>query len=187
MSQRNAKIRGLSLGDLPAERAVPYLLRSLGHVLRQALEESLRRERIGMSFTHLSVLYTLESEPGIAGAEIARRCFVTAQTMNTILRRLESDGDVTREPYPGNSRADSWYLSGDGQRRLQRARRVGDAVWARLLSALKASETDQLQSLLQKCIQGFDVAVTDGAAPATAPGRRGTVRKKTAAVKGSRR
>ncbi|WP_184333875.1 MarR family winged helix-turn-helix transcriptional regulator [Povalibacter uvarum] len=185
MSQRNAKIRGLSLGDLPPERAVPYLLRSLGHVLRQALEESLRRERIDMSFTHLSVLYTLESEPGIAGAEIARRCFVTAQTMNTILRRLESDGDVKREPHPGNSRADSWHLSDEGQRRLQRAKGVGDAVWARLLSALKASETDQLQSLLRKCIQGFDVAVTEGAA-ATASGRRGAARK-AATAKRSRR
>jgi DNA-binding MarR family transcriptional regulator len=187
MSQRNAKIRGLSLADLPAERAVPYLLRSLGHLLRQALEESLRRERIDMSFTHLSVLYTLESEPGIAGAEIARRCFVTAQTMNTILRRLESDGDAKREPYPGNSRADSWYLSDDGQRRLQRAKRVGDAVWARLLSALKASETDQLQALLQKCIQGFDVAVAAGATTATASGRRPAAHKKAAAAKGRRR
>lgn len=155
MSQPIAKIRGLQLAGLPPERAVPYLLRSLGHVLRQAIEESLRLERIDMSFTHLAVLYALEAEPGIPGAEIARRCFVTAQTMNTMLRRMEADTDVERRPHPGNSRADSWHLSRQGQRKLDRAKVVGDAVWGQLLAALKAGEVTQLQELLQRCIQGF--------------------------------
>lgn len=130
-------------------------------MLRQSLEESLRLERIDISFTHLAVLYSLEAEPGIAGAEIARRCFVTAQTMNTMLRRMEADGDVERRPHPGNSRADSWHLSRRGQRKLDRAKIVGDSVWGQLLSALKAAEVTQLQELLQRCIQGFGAAGTD--------------------------
>ena len=38
-------------------------------VLRLALVVSFRRVGIDMSFTHLCVVYTLESEPGIAGAD----------------------------------------------------------------------------------------------------------------------
>lgn len=164
MSQRNAKIRGLQLGTMPPERAIPYLLKSLHHVLRQAVEESMRLQRLDMSFAHFVALYMLESEPGIAGAEIARRGFVTAQTMNTILRRLEQDGDVERRPNPGNSRADSWYISAAGQRRLEQAKIMSELVWAQLLSALQAGEVKQLQQLLQKCIQGFNVTVNDTAA-----------------------
>ena len=147
------------------EQAIPYLLKSVHHVLRQVVEERLRAERIEMSFAHFAALYMLESEPGIAGAEIARRCFVTAQTMNTILRRLEEEGDVERRPNPGNSRADSWRLSDSGRGRLNRAKVVGEEVWARMLSALKPGEVTQLRDLLQRCVQGFDVTAEAAAVP----------------------
>ncbi len=158
------------------EQAIPYLLKSLHHLLRGVVEERLREERLEMSFAHFAALYMLESEPGIAGAEIARRCFVTSQTMNTILRRLEADGAVVRRPNPGNSRADSWSLSDGGRKRLNRAKIVGEEVWARLLSALKASEVTQLQQLLQKCVQGFD-----GATGMAEPVKRARVATKGAA------
>ena len=162
MSHRTAKIRHLRLESLPPEQAIPYVLKSLHNVLRRAMEESLRSQRIDMSFAHFAALYTLESESGIAGAEIARRCFVTAQTMNTTLRRLERDGEIERRPSPGNPRADSWSISRTGKSRLSRAKVVGDQVWAKLLSALSAAEALQLQSLLERCIVGFDVQVDEG-------------------------
>jgi DNA-binding MarR family transcriptional regulator len=181
MSHHNVKILGQQVDAMTSEQAIPYLLKSVHHLLRQAIEERLRQERVDMSFAHFAALYMLESEPGIAGAEIARRCLVTAQTMNTILRRLEKDGDVERRPNPGNSRADSWNLSKTGRSRIERAKIVGAEVWARMLSALKANEVTQLQRLLQKCVQGFDVS-----AP-SAPVRKArvaakTVRRKAAAA-----
>lgn len=162
------------------EQAIPYLLKSLHHLLRGVVEERLREERIEMSVAHLAALYMLESEPGLAGAEIARRCFVTAQTMNTILRRLEADGDVARRPKPGNSRADSWTLSDAGRKRLNRAKVVGEEVWARLLSALKVGEVTQLQQLLHKCVQGFGSAAGTGKKTA----KRATRRQAATAARG---
>lgn len=158
---------------MPPERAIPYVLKSLHNVLRQAAEERLREQGLDMSMAHFAALYEVESEPGIAGAEIARRCFVTAQTINTTLRRLERDGSIERRPFPGNPRADSWYLSREGQRRLTRAKVVGEDVWTRLLSALQAKEAAQLQSLLHRCLTGFDVRLDEGTTrPAAKPGRR---------------
>jgi DNA-binding MarR family transcriptional regulator len=161
------------------EQAIPYLLKSLHHLLRGVVEERLREERIEMSFAHFAALYMLETEPGLAGAEIARRCFVTAQTMNTILRRLEADGALVRQPKPGNSRADSWSLSSGGRKSLNRAKVVGEEVWARLLSALKAGEVTQLQQLLQKCVQGFD-----GATATAKTAKRGSKRQAATAARG---
>jgi DNA-binding MarR family transcriptional regulator len=159
VSQTVRKTRGMRLESVPPEEAIPYLLKSLHHSLRQAVDEMFRRERFEMSFAHFATLYTLDSEPGVAGAEMARRGFVTAQTMNTILRRLEKDGDIERRPHPANARADSWHITKAGQARLKRAKKIGDGVWRRMLSTLKAAEITQLQNLLERCIGSLDAQV----------------------------
>src|SRR5262245_19212749 len=117
----------MSLAAKRPEEAIAYLLKNLQHSLRQAVDEAFRHEGIDMSFAHLATLYALESEPGVAGAELARRGFVTAQSMNTILRRLERDGDIERRPHPTSFRADSWFVTRTGQARLDRAKVVGGA------------------------------------------------------------
>jgi DNA-binding MarR family transcriptional regulator len=168
VSQRPPKSRSLRMESKRPADAIAYLLKSLHHSLRQAVDEAFRLRRIEMSFAHFVALHTLESEPGVVGAELARRGFVTAQTMNTILRRLEKDGDIERRPHPASMRADSWFITKAGQVRLERAKVVGEAVWTRMLSALKAGEITQLQNLLERCIIGLDVQVEDMRSPATA-------------------
>ena len=144
-----------------AELAIPHLLKNLHHSVRQAVDEAFRVQRIDMSFAHFLALLTLHQEPGVAGAEIARRAYVTAQTMNTILRRLESDGAIERRPHPQNARADSWFITKAGQVRLDRAKVIGEAVWMRMLSVLKQAEVRQMQDILERCIAGLDAQVND--------------------------
>ena len=147
------------LGGEPTrpDQVIPHLLRNLHHAVRQAVDEAFRVQGLDMSVAQFIVLLSLEQEPGLAGAEIARRGFVTAQTMNTTLRRLERDGDIARQPHPEKARADSWFMTKSGQVRVDSARVIGGATWARMLSALTASEVKQLQGLLERCIQGMDV------------------------------
>jgi DNA-binding MarR family transcriptional regulator len=144
-----------------AEYSIPHLLKNLHHSVRQAVEEAFRVQRIDMSFAHFLALLTLKLEPGVAGAEIARRAYVTAQTMNTILRRLESDGDIERQPNPQNARADSWFITKAGQARFDRAKVIGEAVWMRMLSVLKPTEIKLMQDMLERCIAGLDAQVDE--------------------------
>jgi len=146
------------------QHRIGHLLKNLHLSVRQAVEEALRVQRIDMSLPHFVALLTLESEPGIPGAELARRGFVTAQTMNTILRRLEREGDIEREPHPQRSRADSWFLTRTGQARLKRARVIVEAVWVRMLSALRPAEIKQMQDMLERCIRGMDELPENGKA-----------------------
>jgi len=148
-----------------AELTIPHLLKNFHHAVRQAVDEAFRVQRIEMSFAHFLALLTLQLEPGVAGAEIARRAFVTAQTMNTILRRLESDGDIERRPHPQNARADSWFITKAGQVRLDRAKVIGEAVWIRMLSVLRPTEIKQMQDMLERCIAGLDTKVNDARMP----------------------
>jgi DNA-binding MarR family transcriptional regulator len=160
------------LQSLPPEEAVPYLLKGLHHSLRQVVDEGLRRGRIELSFAHLATLYTIDAEPGLAGAELARRSSVTAQTMNTILHRMERDGQLERRPHPSSSRADSWFVTTRGGKQLDQARVVGRAIWRKMLSALAEREVAQLQNLLHRCIRGLDAQVEDARPQRRPPGSK---------------
>jgi DNA-binding MarR family transcriptional regulator len=153
------------------DRIVAFLLKSLHHSLRQALEEALRAQAVDLSFAHCAALFTLHYEPGITGAQVARRALVSAQTMNAVLRRLETDGLIERRPHPESRCADSWHLTEQGLEQLARARIIGDSVFSRMLGALSAAEVERLETYLRRCIAALGTA--EVFAEASAPGTRG--------------
>jgi DNA-binding MarR family transcriptional regulator len=111
-----------------------------------------------MSFAHFAALFVLFSEPGMTGAQLARRSLVSAQTINAVLSRLETEQLVERRPHPDSLRADSWHLTEEGTLRLAQARAVGDTVFSRMLSALRPDEVQCLQSYLRRCIDALGQA-----------------------------
>jgi len=139
----------------PADH-VGFLLKTLHLGLRQALEVQLREHRIPLSFAQVGAMFSLSLEPGLTGAQLARRASVSAQTMNTILRRLESNGLIARRPHPESRRADSWFLTEEGDALLEQARTVGDAVFARVLSVFSTSEVEEFKRSLRRCIAALD-------------------------------
>lgn len=141
--------------DHPAH-AIGFLLKALQHSLRQAMDESLRRQGIDLSFAHFATLFGVGCEPGINGAVLARRAMVSPQTMNAVLRRLERDGQIERRRNPDNRRADSWHLTAAGEAQLDRARAVGDEVFTRMLSALGANDSRKLLEYLRRCVKALE-------------------------------
>src|SRR5687767_1528299 len=133
------------------EEQIGFLLKRLMHVFRHALEARLRRSA-GMSFAHLVTLDQISEEPGIAGAQLARRLLVTAQTMTDLLKRLEREGSVERRADPNNRRADRWYICDEGLARLRSARTAGGPVMTQMLSLLSQSEVAELRGFLERCV-----------------------------------
>ncbi len=141
--------------DRTPEEQVGYLLKRLMHQFRHQVEERLRRG-CDMSLAHLVTLDQLQQEPGIAGARLARRLLVTAQTMTGLLRRLEQEGAIERRPDPHNRRADCWYLLPAGEARLAAARSAGAPVMTNMLSLLDAREITELRGYLERCVEGLE-------------------------------
>lgn len=173
--------------DLPEEH-LGYLLKRLQHSIRQAIDERLRIAGVGLSFAHFATLIVISHHPGISGARIAKSAMVTAQTINTILRRLESEGSVERKPHPDNKRVDCWYITEVGRAQMQHARATADPVWETMLATLAESEVEQLRGLLKRCIGGLErtrATNSESCGPIAAaprgprPGRRatGSIRK----------
>jgi DNA-binding MarR family transcriptional regulator len=156
-----------------SEHIVGFLLKSLQHTLRQRMDEAMRTHGIELSFAHFAALFGLYSEPGSNGAKLARRAFVSAQTMNSVLRRLEDDGHIERRPHPDSRRADSWFLTDEGLEQLERARKVGQRVFDRMLGSLDATELERLESYLKRCNTALEERGTEpGADVADAPAAR---------------
>lgn len=182
----NTRFRQLRNGIAPsAERvpefAIPYLLRNLHLSVRQVVEEELRRRGVDVSMAHLTTLFMIDYKPSVPGAELARLCGVTAQTMNTILRRLETDRSIERRPYPGNLRAISWVLTNKGQKLLERALVISQTIWSHVLSPLRADEITQFQSLLERCLAGVDAELEQTTSATKPPIAKSSVAKRKAA------
>ena len=157
--------------DRSTEEQIGYLLKRLMHQFRHQVEDRLRRG-CDMSLAHLVTLDQLQLEPGIAGARLARRLLVTAQTMTGLLRRLEQEGAIERRPDPHNRRADRWYLLPAGEARLAAARAAGTPVMTNMLALLDEREVTELKGYLERCVEGLE-------AGAAAP-RESTVRERRA-------
>jgi hypothetical protein len=74
------------------EHDVARALRDVMHAFRTIMEGEMRSRGASLSFAHAMLLKALAREPGLSGAQAARRTQVTAQTMNVLLRNLESVG-----------------------------------------------------------------------------------------------
>ena len=129
--------------------AVGYILKRVQHGLRAAMDAALRD--LEVTSPQYAVLAFLEQSPGLSGAELARRAFVTPQTMHRIVAHLESAGLVSREPHSEVGRRLDATLTPDGRERLADCHRRVEAVEARLVAGLATAEREQLVTLLERC------------------------------------
>jgi DNA-binding MarR family transcriptional regulator len=146
---------------------VGLALRNLMHSLRQNVETAIRGAGIDLSFVHGLVLKTLAREPGLSGAQVARRAIVTAQTMNGVLRSMEKAQLIVREPHPENRRQDCWFLTRHGARRMHQAHEVVDAVMTRMLAPLSRTDAARLTALLRDCTESLQDATASKSVPAS--------------------
>lgn len=128
---------------------VGYQMKRAQHALRLEMDGALRP--LGITTPWYAALSALEEEPGVSGAALARRCFVTPQTMNVILAKLEDGGLVERRPHPEHGRVLRTYLTERGEGRVARAHEIVEAIEERMLAGLGERERLTLAEALRGC------------------------------------
>ncbi len=91
----------------------------LERALVAALDQGLRRH--GLTTSRYGVLTFMDMEPGLTSAELARRAFVTPQTMMRLVKGLEADGLISRDEDENPGRAVALRLTQKGKKRLAAA------------------------------------------------------------------
>jgi len=133
----------------------------VGYLIKRA-QAALRAEMDGalaaceLTTPQYAALAALEHEPGLSNAELARRCFVTPQTMIRIVEGLEERGALTRHEHPTHGRILEVRLTADGRRAIAGGHQRVAAIERRMLRALSESERRVLAELLERCAAAFD-------------------------------
>ena len=97
-----------------------------------------------------SILLPLWEEDGLRMGELARRARLAKQTMTTMVRLMERDGLVTREPDPDDRRATLVLLTP----RARRFRRVAEQVLAELDDLVRAQLSSNDVDRLRRSLKG---------------------------------
>lgn len=134
---------------------VGYTIKRAQHAIRMAMEESFRR--LGVTTPQYAALNAVRETPGVSGAELARRSFVSAQTMNTILVRLESSGLVERRPRE-HGRVLETYLTDEGRSILESCDGIAIAIEEHMLSGIEPDDRKRLRGWLLQCAEALELA-----------------------------
>src|ERR1700685_2008204 len=92
---------------------IGFALKLAQQALRTRLDSGLRE--IGLTTPQYAVLNFLKDEAGASNATLARRAFVTPQTMQAILVALERSGLIARTPHPEHGRVQTTELTALGR------------------------------------------------------------------------
>ncbi len=163
--------------EVEVEERVGYMLKRAQQALRTAMDEALRRR--GLTTAQYAVLSALEAAPGLSGVALARRCFVTPQTINEIVTHLEAVGLVERRR--GDDARVLWaYLTTSGLDLVGACHQVVDTIEDRMVSGLSPREQRHLLADLHRCVAALESASDPHTGEAHEPpdnrARRGAVR-----------
>ena len=133
------------------------LIKETQSALHQRMDEALRPLRL--SVAQYACLQALHDQPGITGSELARRVFVTRQSMNVLLQGLATRGMVARAERPGPRRERATVLTPTAEAMLADARAAVAEVADVLTGGIADADRMRLLGLLRICrdnLRGVD-------------------------------
>ena len=129
----------------------------IGYVVGR-LDRALRREigalvaPHGLTVSQYTALSILREKPGLSNAQLARRTYVTPQSMNEVLAALEGDGLIVRSPAANHGRVVEVVLSSRGDEVLAACDRAVSHMENAMLADLDDAGREQLREMLLNCV-----------------------------------
>lgn len=117
----------------------------------RALKEQ-RLRPLGMAPAHYSLLMLVHTEPGLTGAELARRLDVTPQAVASLVTRLVDKGQLERRSHPRHRHVQELHLTDDGRQVLKSADAVIVSIEHQIVERLGADNAASLTALLEDVI-----------------------------------
>ncbi|MDN5727790.1 MAG: MarR family transcriptional regulator, partial [Propionibacteriales bacterium] len=136
------------VGDL--QQSVGYVLKEVHASLRTAMDEVLRP--LDLTVPQYACLELLGQHPGLSNSELARHAFVTRQSMNLVVQRLQARRLLTRPDHAPQGRALPTKLTSDGRTMLAEASAAVRAVEKQLFAPLSPGQQRALREALAACV-----------------------------------
>ncbi len=131
------------------ESSLGYQIKMIQHAIRLSMDRLLRE--INLTTPQYAALSALDGNPGISGAALARKCFVTPQTMNEIINNLLESGYIERKQHPEHGRIIQTYLTPLGKDILAQANLRISTIDQQLSASLTLTEQQRIITWLKEC------------------------------------
>lgn len=138
---------------------VAYVVGRLDRALRRHLEEVLRP--FGLTVPQYTALSVLRARGGLSNAQLARRSFITPQSMSEVVTALVQKGLVRREAHPTHGRILRTELTAAGSAVLARCDEAVDGVEEQMLRELSTRERERLLAHLKSCVRMLGAGFAD--------------------------
>lgn len=124
-----------------------YFLNQANQAVRSLLEDALRP--LQMTAVQYTVLSVVGAREGVSSAQLARRFFVTPQTMNELIATLERRGLLERRENDVNRRILDMELTRLGRETVAKCDAAADAVERNVCSWMNDAQYHELRTLVR--------------------------------------
>src|SRR4051794_19432373 len=129
-----------------------FLLAKASQRWNELLGQAFNERGHGVRASYGSLLLPLWEEDGLRMGELARRARLSKQTLTTMVRLMERDGLVLREPDPEDGRASRVRLTPRAKRLKAVADEVVGALTARVEERLSPHQSRELERGLRAIV-----------------------------------
>src|SRR3954447_26663051 len=136
-----------------------YVIARLDRAVRRGIEDVL--EPFDLSVPEFTVLSVLTRRTGVSNAQLARRAYITPQSMNEVVLRLERRGLLKRRPDPAHQRILRASVTPKGRSVLQRCEGAVEEMERRMLEALDDDGRERIIHDLAACVHALGAGLPD--------------------------
>ena len=131
-----------------------YLVKRVQQSLRRRCDAALRPT--GLSMAQYVALRALDDMPEASASDLARRCFVTRQSLQDLLAGLRSAGLVADAEAAPRGRSRALALTTAGRRHLAAGDAAVDGVDAAMVADMTSTQRKQLAAMLVRCAENLE-------------------------------
>jgi DNA-binding MarR family transcriptional regulator len=142
-----------------AHARVSYVIARLDRAIRRQIADMVAPH--GLTATQYTALSVLRMGKGLSNAQLARRSYVTPQSMIEMLGTLEGKGLIARSPAPDHGRILRTELTPKGRRLLSRCDESLDRIETEMTRELTPDELRAFEHMLRSCVHMLHAGLTD--------------------------
>ena len=131
-----------------------YRVKQLELSIRVRLDQALRQSKI--TVVQYTALTVLRNRDGLTSAQLARRSFVTPQSMSDVVVALADRGLILRRDDPTNGSHRLLFLSGPGRALLRHLDGPVRDIETQMLAELPDSDRVQFRRSLESCYRSIN-------------------------------
>ncbi|HUK89410.1 MAG TPA: MarR family transcriptional regulator [Blastocatellia bacterium] len=140
---------------MPSKAPRLFLLLSQAQHRLLKSADTVYKEALGISATHLGVLFILEKRPGSLLKDVSEELKINPSAITGLIGRMEEAGLVVRQPSDDDGRSVRLYATTDGIAKAAGARPILGRLNAKLTEGFDDQEIETVARFLNAILERF--------------------------------